>query len=148
MITCISYYWLGEKKNIFSFLRIAWSSIVKPWVSFTWGCIVASLVEIGSVSVEKKILKFCQCIFAILSLSPLGNDVHVALHLSKLESFLPKDAWSQASFKLAQWVWRRRFLNFIVVFSLFQNYLLLPKGLVLHLTKLEFPPTKDALCKV
>ena len=108
---------------------------------------MASLVEIGSVSVEKKIFKFCQCIFAISYLSPIGNDVHVALHLNK-ESFLPKDGLSQAWFKLAQWLWRRRFYNFIVIFSLFQNYLLLPKGLVLHLTKLEFPPPKDALCKV
>ena len=129
MITCISYYWLGEKKNIFSFLRIAWSSIVKPWVSFTWGCVVASLVEIGSVSVEKKILKFCQCIFAISYLSPIGNDIHVALHLNKLESFLPKDALSQAWFKLAQWFWRRRFLNFIAVFSLLNLNSLHPKML-------------------
>ena len=30
-----------------------------------------SLVEIGSVVLEKKIFKFCQCIFAILLLSPL-----------------------------------------------------------------------------
>ena len=29
------------------------------------GCTVASLVEIGPVVLEKKILKFCQCIFAI-----------------------------------------------------------------------------------
>ena len=32
-----------------------------------------SLVEIGTVVLEKKIFKICQCIFAILKLSPLGN---------------------------------------------------------------------------
>ena len=30
--------------------------------------------------------------------------------------------------KLAQWFWRRRFLNFVNVFSLFRNYLRLEKG--------------------
>ena len=165
---------LGEEKTIFSFLRIVWSLFVKPWVSFTWGCFVPSLVEIGSLSIEKKIFKFCQCIF----ISPWK-------HLNKLESFLPKDALSQAWFKLAQWFWRRRFLNFIAVFlllnlnshhpkmlcakcgwnlpsaygeeefkyfvnvfSLFRNYLPLENGIALHLNKLESPSPKDALCQV
>ena len=46
------------------------------------------------------------------------------------------------------WEWRRRFLNFVNVFSLFPNYLPLEKDGALHLNKLESPSPKDALCQV
>ena len=49
---------------------------------------------------------------------------------------------------VAQLFWRRRFLNFVNVFSLFPNYLPLEKGGALHLNKLESPSPKDALCQV
>ena len=71
-----------------------------------------------------------------------------ALHLNKLESPSPKDALCQDWLKLAQWFWRRRFFNFINVFSLFRNYFLLEKCGPLHLNKLESPSPKDALCQV
>ena len=71
-----------------------------------------------------------------------------ALHLNKLESPSPKDALCQDWLKLALWFWRRRFLNFVNVFSLFRNYLPLEKGGVFHLNKLESPSPKDALCQV
>ena len=41
------------------------------------------------------------------------------LHLNKVESPSPKDALCQVCFKLAQLFWRRSFLNFVNVFSLF-----------------------------
>ena len=64
-------------------------------------------------------------------------------------SFMP--SWS----KLVQWFWRRRFLkccqfiylNFVIAFSLFRNYLPLEKGMVLHLNKIEFLLPKDDLCE-
>ena len=71
-----------------------------------------------------------------------------ALHLNKLESPSPKDASSQVWLKLAQWFWRRRFFNFINVFSLFHNYLPLKKGGALLLNNRESPSPKDALCQV
>ena len=71
-----------------------------------------------------------------------------ALHLNKLESPSPKDALRQVGLKLAQWFWRRRFLNFVNVFSLIRNYLPLEKGGALHLNKLESPLPKAALCLV
>ena len=70
------------------------------------------------------------------------------LHLNKLESPLPNDALCQVSLKLAQWFWRRRFLNVVNVFLLFRNYLPLEKGVALHLKKFESPSPKDALCQV
>ena len=51
-----------------------------------------------------------------------------ALHLNKLESTSPKDPLSQVRLKLAQWFWRRRFLNFVNVFSLFVKLSPLGKG--------------------
>mgnify|MGYP003691681831 CR=1 FL=1 len=71
-----------------------------------------------------------------------------ALHLNKFESPSSKDALCQVWLKLAQWFWRRRFFNFVNVFSLFHNYLRLEKGGVLHLNKLESLSPKDALCQV
>ena len=43
----------------------------------------------------------------------------------------------QVWLKMVQWFWRRRFLNFVNVFSPFRNYLPLEKGGALHLNKLE-----------
>ena len=70
------------------------------------------------------------------------------LHLNKLESPSPKDALWQVWLKMAKWFWRRRFLNFVNVFSLFHNYLPFEKGGALLLNKLESPSPKDALWKV
>ena len=71
-----------------------------------------------------------------------------ALHLNKLESPSHKDALCQVGLKKAQWFWRRRFFNFVNVFSLFRNYLFLEEGGALHWNKLESPSPKDALCQV
>ena len=49
--------------------------------------------------------------------------------------FTTKDALCQILLKLARWFWRRRFLNFDKVFSLFCYYLSLEKGVALHLNK-------------
>ena len=72
----------------------------------------------------------------------------MVLHLKKLESPSPNDALCQVRLKLAQWFWRRRFFNFVNVFSLFRNYLPLEKGGALYLNKLESSPPKNALCQV
>ena len=45
--------------------------------------------------------------------------------------------------KLARWFWRRRFLNFVNVLSLFSNYLPLEKVRALHSNKIESPLPKD-----
>ena len=72
----------------------------------------------------------------------------LVLHLNKLESPSPKDALCQVWLQMAHWFWRRRFFNFVNVFSLLCNYLPLEKGRALHLNKFESPSSKDALCKV
>ena len=60
----------------------------------------------------------------------------------------PNNALCQVWLKMARWFWRRTFLNFVNVFSLFRNYLPLGKGGALHLNKFESPSSKDALCQV
>ena len=65
-----------------------------------------------------------------------------ALHLNKLESPSSKDALCLVWLKLARWFWRKRFLNFVNVFSLFGYYLPLEKVGALHLNKLESPLPK------
>ena len=70
----------------------------------------------------------------------------MVLHLNKLESLSLQDALCQVWLKLAQWFWRRRFLNFVNLFSLFGSYLPIENGGAFHLNKLEFPSPKDALC--
>ena len=120
-------------------------SFERTWNPFTKGCYVPTLVEIGPAVLEK-IFEFCQCIFAILILSPLGKGM--VIYLNKLESPLLKDALCQVWLRLAKRFWRRRFLNFINAFSLFHNYLPLEKCGALHLNKLQFPSPKDTLCQV
>ena len=72
----------------------------------------------------------------------------MVLYLNKLESPSPKDVLCQVWLKLAQWFWRRKFLNFVNVYSLFCNYLPLERGGTLNLHKIESPSPKDALCQV
>ena len=95
---------------------------------------------------RRRFLNFDNVFSLFRNYLPLGKGG--AVHLNKLESPSPKDALCQVWLKLAQWFWRRRFLNFVNVFSLFRNYLPLEKGRALHLYKLESPSPKDAMCQV
>ena len=70
--------------------------------------LVPKLVIISPVILEKKILKRCQCSFAILNYLPLKKDV--TLPLNKLET---QDVVCQVWLKLTHWFWRSRFLNFV-----------------------------------
>ena len=67
----------------------------------------------------------------------------VSFHLNK-----PKHAPFQIWLKLAHSSEEEDFKNFVNIFSLFQNYLPLEKGLALHLNKLEFPLPKHALFQI
>ena len=72
----------------------------------------------------------------------------VAVLLNKLECPTPKDTLLQVWLKLDKWFWRRRFYDFVNVFSLFRNYLSLDKGVALDLNKFESPLPKNVLCQV
>ena len=79
------------------------------------------------------------------NLSPLGKGV--APYLNKLESPSPKDALCQVWFKQAQRFLRRRFLNFVNVFSLFRNYLPLEKGTALYLNQIKQKRFREEVVK-
>ena len=131
--------------------------IISPWKRtgpFIWtnlnpfnqGCIVPCLVENGPVVLEKKIFLFRRCIITISYLSPLGKER--VLHLNKLKSIYRRMLCAKFCWKWPSGFWRRRFLNFVDVLSLFRIYLPLEKGGALHLNKLEFPSPKDAFRQV
>ena len=89
--------------------------------SFTQGYIVSiCFAEIGSVVLENKSSKFCQDIFSISFLSPLGKGYAPSFK----QEWIPFTNWCfvPSILKLAQWFWRK-FKNFVNVFSLFRNYL-------------------------
>ena len=62
-------------------------SFEQTWIPYTKGCFVLSLVEIGPVVLEKKILKIRQCIFRFSYLSPLRKRRGPSF--KKLESLSP-----------------------------------------------------------
>ena len=95
---------------------------------------------------RKRFLNFVNVFSLFRNYIPLEKGG--VLHLNKLESPSPKDALCQVWLQLAQWFWRRRFFNFVNVFSPFRNYLPSEKGGALHLNKLESPSPKDSLCQV
>ena len=77
---------------------------MKIIISFIQGCPVPSLVKIGSVVLEKRILfKFVNLFLLFRSHLPLVKAG--ALHLNKLEPPSPKDSLCQV-LKFAQWLWR------------------------------------------
>ena len=85
----------------------------------------------------RKHWKFINVFLQFCNYLPLAKGL--VLNLNKLETPSPKDAFCQVWVNLAEWFWRRRFLNFVNEFMLFRNYLPLGKGLALHLNKFESP---------
>ena len=70
-----------------------------------------------SGSIEEFFFYFVNVFSLFRNYVPMENGG--ALHLNKLESPSPEDTLCQVWLKLAGWFWRRRFLNFVNVFSLF-----------------------------
>jgi hypothetical protein len=70
------------------------------------------------------------------------------LLLNKFESHSLKDNLCQVWLKLAQWFWRRRFLNDPTPFLHFCDYRPFEEDLALYLSKLEFPLPKYNLHQV
>ena len=70
----------------------------------------------------RRILEFRQYI-------SLGKGM--TINLKKLESSSPKDALCQVWLNLIQQFWRRRFSNFVNVFSIYRHYLPLRKDVSL-----------------
>ena len=81
-----------------------------------------SLVEIGSVVLEKKIFFNFVNVFSLFrNYLPFEKDG--ALHLNKLDFPSPKDALCKVWLKLAQWFWRRRF--FLILSMYFRYFIII-----------------------
>ena len=119
-------------------------SIEQTSTPFTQVPFVPSLEEISPVGLQK-IFKFHFKMYFHYFVIILPLEKEMALHLKKLESPSPQDALFQVWLKLAQWFWRRTFLNFMNVYLLFRNYLPLEKGMALYLNKLSSASPRDAL---
>ena len=100
--------------------------ICKTLCFFTQECFVPAVLEKIFFNFVYVFLIFCNYL-------PLEKGV--VLHLNNLESPSPKDAVCQVWLKLAQWFWRKIYLNFVNIFSLFRNYLPLEQRVALHLNK-------------
>ena len=143
-----------KKTTIIYFLRIEWSLFINT---------SSSVVKIGPMGLEKKIFKFGQCIFAISKLSPLSRFLEIGsrvlkykilkfclfginspwkwawhFHLINLGSPSPNDALCQVWLKLAQWFWRRNFLNIFNIILHFHYNLSVENGVALHLKQEMF----------
>ena len=104
------------------------------------------MVEIDQVVLNKKNLKYFNIILIFCYYLPLEKGM--ALNLKKTWIPFIQGCFEPNWMKLAQWFWRRRFLNIFNLILLFLYYLPLEKGAALHLNKLESPPPKNALCPV
>ena len=91
---------------------------------------MSSLVENGSVVLEKKIFEFLQCIFTIRNYLPLEKGG--ALHLNKLYPFT-KGYRVPSLVEISSLVLKKILFKFAIVFLLFCYYLPLEKGGALHL---------------
>ena len=113
-------------------------------IPFTQKWFVPCFVESGKIVLKKKTFRFRQCIFAIVII-----PVRKGLDPSFEQTWIPfTKGWLVSVWlKLMQRFWRKIFLNFVNVFSLFRYYL--PwKRAGSFLNKLVFPSSKVALCQV
>ena len=115
---CANFGWIGSvvlEKKIFKFLQCIFTisklsplgkggalHLNKLEYPSPKDALCPSLVENGSVVLDKTILKFHQCIFTISELSSLGKGRGPSTNLNPLH---PRMLW----LKLAQWFWRKIF---------------------------------------
>ena len=150
---CAKYGWnrpsgSGEEAFYISSMYFCYLIIISPWEK-VWPFIgrnlnplyprpkiKISLFDVGHRPSEKPaswvfLVAFCRILFFFFS------DIFCFPS--------PKNALCQIWLKLGQWFWRRRFLNFVNIFSLFRYYLPLENNVALHLIKLDSPSPKDPL---
>ena len=105
------------------------------WILFTQGCFVPSLVEIGSVILEKKIFFNFINVFSLFR-NYLPLEKGRALYLNK--TLIPfTQGWFEPVEIGSVVLEKENFWNFVNVFLPFCNYLPLKKSRVLDFNKLE-----------
>ena len=131
-----------RKNPLYTLWEFNGSSFEQICIPLIQGCIVPSSVEISPAVLEKKIFKFCQCIFTISLLSPIEKSFEQNWVLITQGCIVP--SLVEISLVVLE---KKIFLILSMYFLLFHNYLPLEKGGALYLNKLESPSPKDALCQ-
>lgn len=109
--TCIILYLvvMFHYRSIMLWLEKLYPGVIShfrnDWISFTQRCFVSSSVEVGQVVLKEKILKYCQCIFAISIVTCIISK-GVALHLPNLNPIHPRMLPKQFS-----WNWPSGFIE-------------------------------------
>ena len=122
---------------------------LKKGGAFTQGCFVPSLVEMGSVVLEKKIflISSMYCHYFVI-ISPWKRD---RPFIEKTWIHFTQGCFVPSLVEMVPVVLDKKIcFNFVNVFSLFLNYLSLNMYMceAFHLNKLESTSPKDALCQV
>ena len=94
-----------------------------------------SLVEFNPVVLEKNMFKILSMYFSYLVIISLGKGHGPSF--TKLASPSSMNTLFHVWLTLAYWFLRRRFLNFINVFSLFAYCIPLEKSVVRHLSNID-----------
>ena len=113
-----------RKKQLFTLWEVNGYSFEQTWIPFTQGCFVPNLVEFAQRFWRRFFFNFVNVFSLFRNYLPLEKCL--TFHLNKLKSSSLKEALCQVWLKLTQW-FRRRFLNFVNVLSLFFNNLPLEK---------------------
>jgi hypothetical protein len=92
---------------------------------------------------RRRFLKLFSALLLFCYYFPLEKGY--SLRLDNLKSPTPIDDLCQVWLKLAQWFWRREFLNDPSPFLHFCDYLPFEEDMALYLNKLEFHSSKDNL---
>ena len=117
-----------RKNPIFTLWDLNGSSFEQTWIPFTQGCFCQICLKLAQRFWRRRFSNFFNVFSLFCNYRYIPLEKGWALHLNKLKSSSPKGALCQVWLKLVQWFWRRRFLNFVSVFSLFLNYFPLEIG--------------------
>ena len=101
-----------EKKKSSLVWELNVSFFFKSWIPFSQGCFAPSLVEIGPMVLEKKILKCCQHILLFIDKYNYHSEKGVTLHLNKLKSLHWRVLFAQFGWNWCsdsgeiEWMWK------------------------------------------
>ena len=141
-IVCANFGWnwpSGPREDICQYIfYIKLSYPFRKTGSFIY--FIHNLVKIGNAVLERNFFYLVHVFSLFCFYLPLEKDV--ALYLNRHEFPLFKDALHQVWSKMALWVWRRKFENFVKVCLLFCYYLSFENVKALHFFKIGSPLPK------
>ena len=106
-----------------------------------------SLVELGSVVLEKKFLNLsCQLFFYYFPIISFGKGI--AFHLTKTWIPFTQGYFEPSLVEIGPVVLEKTIFKSCQFIFIISQYLAFGKGVALHLNKLESPSSRDTFCQV